>query len=116
MEVTGCPCGIGEGYTIVKAYTIQLDEPAQEFTYVFTQGTEYLLTTCGPTGAAIPLKVSVLDEYHKPLFNNYQKKTKQYMQRMGYVRGQTSVSHLKLEPEAGKKGCGYLFISFRPAN
>jgi len=111
-DVRNCACGTAEGFTIVKAFPVNLTQ-AQEYTYVFTQGAEYLLTFCGPEGQPLPLKVSVLDGYRNPLFHNFDKHTKQYRRQMGYVCGQTSVGVLKLEPAKGAQGCGYVFISFR---
>lgn len=111
-DVRNCACGTAEGFTTVKAFPVNLAQ-SQEYSYVFTQGAEYLLTLCGPEGQPLPLKVSVLDGYRNPLFDNYDKKGRQYRRQMGYVCGQTSVAVLKLEPAKGAQGCGYVFVSFK---
>ena len=109
-----CPCGQGEGFTIVKAFPLNLKEGTSEYTYVFTSGADYLITVCGPEGQNLPLKVNILDGYRQPLFDNYDKRAHQYRQRMGYVCGQTGVVHLKLEPAKGAEGCAYVFVGFKP--
>ncbi len=113
-QVQNCPCGQAEGYVTVKAFAVPLQGGVAEHMYIFTAGTDYLLTACGPEGQPVPLKVTVLDSFHKPVFSNYDKQHKALLPRFGYACGQTGVAHLKLEPQPGAQGCGYLFIGFKP--
>jgi hypothetical protein len=114
IDLAGCNCGQAEGFTIVKAFTIKLQDPAHEVSYVFSQGTEYQITICRQEGGVVPLHVTLLDENHHPLVNNYDKKTKHFVQQINYLCGHTAAEQIKLEPEKGTTGCAYVFISFRP--
>lgn len=107
-----CQTSLPEGFTFLKRF-LSTGPQAQEFSYVFSKDTEYALSFCTPEGKPANIKLTVMDANHRPIFSNYDKRSKTYHQAIGYLSQSTGVMVLHLEPEPGAPTCLLLNIGFK---
>jgi len=69
---TTCTSKLATGYSFLKTYKIsgEQDLAKVEYSYVFTKGTQYMLTLCEPTANASSIIMSVFDSKRNKVASN----------------------------------------------
>jgi hypothetical protein len=103
--------GFDAGYSYLKFFTIQTKK--QECSFIFSRGTEYLLTTGLSDGAASNLEIQLFDKSKKLICSNYNKK-KGTFAKVLYPCTSTGVHYISyIDHSKNSSVCGAGVIGFK---
>lgn len=112
-----CAGQLGD-YRFVKSYNSDFsnnnkDENIIEFSYVFSKGTNYVITICGQSQSGDQMIVDLYDRNRKKITSSYNRKTKKHYSKIGYTCSATGVYYLKTKSTGQKGGCGVCIIGIK---
>lgn len=102
-----------EDYTFIKAFNTDLQKAgSEEFSYVFSKGSTYLIIICDQNIAGNRMVVNLFDRNRKLIASSYNAKTKTYYPDLLYPCTATGVYYLEASIEGAKGGCGVTILGF----
>ncbi len=102
-----------ESFTFIKAFNTSMTKTgAEEFSYVFSKGSNYLIIVCDQNNAGERMIVSLYDRNRKLIASSYNPKTKTYYPDILYPCTATGVYYLEAKLEGAKGGCGVTILGF----
>jgi len=102
-----------ESYTFIKAFNVELNKGASdEFSYVFSKGSSYLIIVCDQNVSGSKMIVNLYDRNHKLIASSYNSKTKTHYPDILYPCTATGVYYLDASIEGGNEGCGVTILGF----
>jgi hypothetical protein len=102
-----------ETFTFIKAFNSNMAKAGtEEFSYVFSKGSNYLIIVCDQSKAGERLIVSLYDRNHTLIASSYNSKTKTYYPDILYPCTATGVYYLEAKLEGAKGGCGVTILGF----
>lgn len=104
-----CVSQLGSEYTYLKSF--QLNGEA-EYSFVFSKGTLYMLTTANALGEATDIEIQLFDPSHKLIVSNYDKKNDKYYP-INYPCNSTGVHYMKFIFNGKSKDCGLSVLGFK---
>lgn len=104
-------------YRFVKSYNSEFSKSGKdggemEFSYVFSKGTNYVITICN-NGDENPMVLELYDRNRKKISSSYNSKTKKHYSKVGYACTATGVYYLKTKSTSSKGSCGVCIIGFK---
>ena len=104
-----CVNQLGSGYTYLKSFQLTGEV---EYSFVFSKGTLYMLTTASALGEAGNIEIQLYDPSHKLIVSNYDKKTDKYYP-INYPCSTTGVHYMKFIFNDTSKECGLSVLGFK---
>jgi len=102
-----------ESFTFIKAFNFELGKgEKEEFSYVFSKGSSYIIIVCDQNVNGEKLVVNLYDRNHKLIASSYNSKTKTYYPDILYPCTATGVYYLDAGIEGNKEGCGVTILGF----
>lgn len=102
-------------YIFVKSFDISHSSTGQqsEYSYVFCNGTSYVITICDKNSGDDKMIVELYDKNKKLITTNYDKKNNKFYSKIGYPCSATGVYYMKYKSLSGKPTCGTSLIGFK---
>lgn len=102
-----------ENYTFIKAFNSDMKKSgSEEFSYIFSKGSSYMIIVCDQNVAGERMIVSLYDRNRKLIASSYNSKTKTYYPDLLYPCSATGVYYLVANFEGSKGGCGVTILGF----
>jgi len=102
-----------EDYTFIKAFNTDLPKAgSEEFSYVFSKGSTYLIIICDQNITGNRMVVNLFDRNRKLIASSYNPKTKTYYPDLLYPCTATGVYYLEASIAGAKGGCGVTILGF----
>jgi hypothetical protein len=102
-----------EDYTFIKAFNSAMTKQGkEEFSYVFSKGSSYLIIVCDQGIAGSRMVVNLYDRNRKLIASSYNPKTKTYYPDLLYPCAATGVYYLEATFDGAKGGCGVTILGF----
>ncbi len=100
-----------DSYIFVKSFNVN---EATEVSYVFSKGTQYVITLCDEASSDNEkMVVELYDRQHKLVASSYIKKTNKHYAKIGYPCNATGVYYMKYSFQDGSAGCGVSVLGFK---
>lgn len=90
-----CIAKIGNGFTFLKTYKPDLAGKENEFSYVFSKNTNYMLLICGKNNNAQNIIATIFDSSKKEIASNYDKKNDRFYPAFVYNCTVTGIYYMK---------------------
>lgn len=102
-------------YTFIKAFNVEIDKSGQknEFSYVFSKGSNYRIVICDQNGAGNRMVVNFYDRNKKLIASNYVKSSKKFFPTLNYTCSATGVYYVESYFENENSGCGVNILGFK---
>ena len=111
-----CVKNLSEGYTFIKSYTIEKSKVNAnseiEYSFVFSKGTNYMLTIADQTGKAENIEIILYDTQHKKIISNYDKKSGGFFP-IQYTCTNTGVHYMTFKYHGSGEPCGISVLGFK---
>ena len=102
-----------ESFTFIKAFNSSMTKAGkEEFSYVFSKGSNYLIIVCDQNKPGERLIISLYDRNRKLIASTYNSATKTYYPDLLYPCTATGVYYLEAKLEGSKGGCGVTILGF----
>jgi len=102
-----------ESFTFIKAFNTSMTKAGtEEFSYVFSKGSNYLIIICDQNNPGERMIVSLYDRNRKLIASSYNSKTKTYYPDILYPCTATGVYYIEAKLEGAKGGCGVTILGF----
>lgn len=98
-------------YIFVKSFKVNTG--STEYSYVFSRGTNYVITVCDEAEANNKMVVELYDRAHKLVASSFDKKTGKQYAKIGYQCSATGVYYMKYSFKGGKPSCGVSVLGFK---
>jgi len=104
-----------DSYMFLKSFNINLTDGKQEFSYVFSKGTTYLITVCDKGVDGSRMVVELFDRNRKKVSSNFAESTNKFYGKILYPCNATGVYYLdyKFETAEAKSNCGVSILGFK---
>lgn len=108
-----------EDYMYVKSFDINTKSAKSknaaitQYSYVFSKGTNYVITVCDQNKPGNKMVVSLYDRNKKLVATNVDPKTRKQYNKIIYPCQATGVYYLKYTWQANKVGCGVSILGFK---
>ncbi|OFY84214.1 MAG: hypothetical protein A3F72_14395 [Bacteroidetes bacterium RIFCSPLOWO2_12_FULL_35_15] len=105
---------LGE-FTFIKAFNVEINKADEknEFSYVFSKGSNYRIVICDPNPEGNKMVVNFYDRNKKLIASNYLKSSKKFFPTLNYTCSATGVYYVESYFENGKNGCGVNILGFK---
>jgi hypothetical protein len=90
-----CVAKLSDGFTFLKTYKVETTKPENEFSYVFSKDTNYMLMICNKDGSSKNVIVNVYDSNKKEIATNYDKKNNKFYPAFVYNCKSTGIYYMK---------------------
>jgi len=114
--IENCAATIGD-FTFLKSYTFNVDAGIDEkqasifgYSYVFSRGSKYILSSCFDGGKMI---VSLYDGNRKLITSSYDKRSGKFYGGIRYECASTGVYYITFSFKELQKGCGVSILGFK---
>jgi hypothetical protein len=102
-----------EDFTFIKAFNTEMTKPGnEEFSYVFSKGSSYMVIVCDQNLTGNRMIVNLYDRNRKLIASSYNSKTKTYYPDLLYPCAATGVYYLEANFAGAKGGCGVTILGF----
>ncbi len=110
---TKCINKLPDGFTYIKSYSLEGDvNQEQEFSFIFSKGVNYILTSSTEIEENPKIEVQLYDKSRKLLFSNYHKKKDKFY-TVNYPCSYTGVHYIKFKNHSSKGDCGISVLAFK---
>ncbi|MEZ5071374.1 MAG: hypothetical protein R2751_10490 [Bacteroidales bacterium] len=109
-----CASSLGT-YTFIKAFNVEINPRKTEkveFSYVFSNGSNYMIINCDEKQAGNRVIVTLYDRNHNLVASSYNEKTKKHYPDLVYPCTATGVYYLEAKMEGDGAGCGVVILGF----
>ena len=102
-------------FTFIKAFNVEINKADEknEFSYVFSKGSNYRIVICDQNGEGNKMVVNFYDRNKKLIASNYMKSSKKFFPTLNYTCSATGVYYVESYFENGKSGCGVDILGFK---
>jgi hypothetical protein len=102
-------------YTFIKAFNVEISKSGDknEFSYVFSKGSNYRIVICDQNGEGNRMVVNFYDRNKKLIASNYMKSSKKFFPTLNYTCAATGVYYVESYFENEKNGCGVNILGFK---
>lgn len=111
--VRKCVYTLGE-YTFLKVYNIAFEKDrsnkTMRFSYVFSKGNRYKITSCSEYNSEVNMVVSLFDNQNSYLASTYNDNNSKHYPGFIFECNKTGVYSIDFESYEGKIGCGVSLI------
>lgn len=90
-----CVAKLSAGYTFLKTYKIETSKSENEFSYVFSKNTNYMLMICNSGTNDQNVIATVYDSNKKEIATNFDKKNNKYYPAFVYNCKVTGIYYIK---------------------
>jgi hypothetical protein len=104
------------GFKYLKSYKLDFLNGTKKqimYSYVFSNGTNYIVTLANDAKDNKGLYVTLLDSEKKPVASSYIEKDKKYLPAITLKCSRTGIYYLSYELREGKDFCGSSVIGFK---
>ncbi len=108
-----CASGLDD-FTFIKAFNTSMNKNGtEEYSYVFSKGSTYMILACDPDIDGKRMIVNLYDRNRKLIVSSYNKKTKTFYPDLVYPCSATGVYYMEVTFEGSKGGCGVTVLGFK---
>ena len=108
-----CMEKLADGYTFMKSYKID-GKPKVEYSYVFSKGTNYMVTLANKDPDLKGMSLSLYDSARKLVASN--KVNDKYYAAIGYTCGSTGIYYLTFTFDNPQEQCAAAVLGFNSKN
>jgi hypothetical protein len=105
-----CVTKLDAGYTVLKTYS--LESQKKEFSYIFSKGINYTLSTALSDNAEAQIEIQLLDKEKKLILTNYNKRKNEFY-KVIYPCTQTGIHYISFIDHSNKSMCGAAVLGFK---
>lgn len=107
-----CIPKLGAGFNFLKSYPIETDGDVNkvEYSYVFTKGTQYMITLCAAGPATDGIMATILDSNRNIVATN--KIDGRFAEAIAYTCNSTGIYYMKYTFEGDSARCGGSALGF----
>lgn len=112
-----CIQKLASGFTFMKSYKIDGDggsKPKIEYSYVFSKGTNYMVTLANKDPEIKGMTLSLYDSSRKLVATSHDKSNDKYYSAIGYTCAATGIYYLTFSFEDTKDYCAAAVLGFNP--